>query len=344
MVVNAADVLRPLAELMKVRLLATDILGTDDTTVTLLTPGVGDGSRTARFWLYRGRDAAPYNVFDFTDSREREGPDTFLAPFVGTFTGDCYGGYVNMELVSGGKRRFAGCWSHARRKVYDSREQQPALANQILAIVGQLYDVEDRARTLTDEARREMRQRESKVWMSHLKTVLDSEAATKVLPKNKFGQALSYMRNHWSALQLYLEDGRLPIDNNDTERDLRRVAIGRKNWLFLGSEASGERTAVILSVISSAHRHDLDVWSYLRDVLEKLAMGTTDLESLLPEVWKLSHPQQVRTFRVEEKEARAKRQRFHRICRRQEMKSESAASACGANSAPAPASTLSQST
>jgi hypothetical protein len=145
--------------------------------------------------------------------------------------------------------------------------------------------------------------------MSHLRKVLDSDAATKVLPKSKFGQALAYMRHHGSSLPVYLGEGRLPIDNNDTERDLRRVAIGRKNWLFLGSEESGERTAVILTVLSSAHRHDLDEWSYRRDVLEQLARGSldptqpVDLESLLPEVWKLSHPQHVRTFRVDEKAA-----------------------------------------
>jgi hypothetical protein len=180
--------------------------------------------------------------------------------------------------------------------------------------------------------------------MSHLRKVLDSEAATKVLPKSKLGQALSYMRNHWSSLQVYLGDGRLPIDNNDTERDLRRVAIGRKNWLFLGSEESGERTAVILTVLSSAHRHDLDEWSYRRDVLEQLARGSldpthpVDLESLLPEVWKLSHPQHVRTFRVDEKASRAERQRFTRIVRRREAQAPAGAASLATGSVSTPAS------
>jgi transposase len=229
-VTHAADLLKPLAELLKARVLASDVLGTDDTTVTLLTPGQGDGSRTARFWLYRGRDGTPYNVFDFTDSREREGPDTFLLSFQGTFTGDCYGGYLNIEKLTEGRIRFCGCWGHARRKVFDARQQYPELAKQVLAIIGQLYELEDRARVLSDEARRELRQRESTVWLARLRELLDSESATKVLPKSKFGQALAYMRNHWTALSVYLTDGRLPIDNNDTERDLRRVAVGRKNW------------------------------------------------------------------------------------------------------------------
>ena len=120
---------------------------------------------------------------------------------------------------------------------------------------------------------------------------------------------------------MYLHDGRLPIDNNDVERDLRRVAIGRKNWLFLGSEDAGERTATILSVISSAHRHDLDVWAYLHDVLETLARGPRDLQTLLPDAWKVAHPEHVRTFRAQEKEARAAARRYRRACRRQPQRS-----------------------
>src|SRR5208337_365846 len=118
--------------------------GTDDTPVTLLTPGVGEGSREARFWLYRGRNAAPYNVFAFTDSRAREGPDRFLETFQGIITGDCYSGYVNIEKVTRGRIRFSACLAHARRKIFEAREQQPALSSQILAVMGELYDVEDR--------------------------------------------------------------------------------------------------------------------------------------------------------------------------------------------------------
>ena len=115
----SAEALEPLADLMRQWILATDVLGTDDTPVTLLTPGVGEGSRQARFWLYRGRDAARYNVFAFTDSRAREGPDGFLKPFRGTITGDCYSGYVNIEKVTGGRIRFSACTAHARRKVFE---------------------------------------------------------------------------------------------------------------------------------------------------------------------------------------------------------------------------------
>jgi len=314
----SAGLFRPLAELMRQRILATMVLGTDDTPVTLLTPGVGEGSREARFWLYRGRNAAPYNVFAFTDSRAREGPDRFLETFQGIITGDCYSGYVNIEKVTRGRIRFSACLAHARRKIFEAREQQPALSSQILAVMGELYDVEDRARALDDAGRLALRQNESVPVMVRLRAVLDSEAARNVLPKSRFGEALGYLRNHWEAFQLYLQDGRLPIDNNDVERDLRRIALGRKNWLFRGSEDAGDRTATILTVVGSAHRHDLDVWAYLRDVLERLARGTTDLEALLPDVWKAAHPEHVRTFREQEKQERADARRYRRARRRQQ--------------------------
>lgn len=320
-VTTSAELLVPLAELLRQRVLAGAILGTDDTPVRLLTPGAEGGSREARFWLYRGPATAPFNVFAFTDSRAREGPDRFLEPFTGTLTGDCYSGYVNIEQVTRGRIRFAACLAHARRKVFDTREQQPALSSQMLALVHELYDVEDRARPLDDAGRLALRQRESVPRMAQLRAVLDSPAAARVLPKSSFGEALGYLRNHWAAFQLYLHDGRLPIDNNDVERDLRRVAIGRKNWLFLGSEDAGARTATILSVISSAHRHDLDVWAYLHDVLETLARGPRDLPTLLPDAWKVAHPEHVRTFRAQEKEARAAARRYRRACRRQPQRS-----------------------
>lgn len=323
-VINAADLLKPLADLFRSRLLSIDLLGTDDTPVTLLTPGQGEGSRTARLWLYRGPCAVPYNAFAFTNSREREGPDRYLETFRGILSADCYSGYVNIEQVSGGRIRFSACLSHARRKLFQAREQQPLVSSAMLAVIVRLYEIEDRGRVLSDAARLELRQQESVPLMARLRQLLDSAEAARVLPKSRFGEALAYLRNHWSAFQVYLSDGRIPIDNNDTERDLRRVALGRKNWLFLGSLESGERTATILSVLASAHRHDLDEWSYLRDVLQRLATGgTADLSDLLPDIWKQAHPQHVRAFRVAEKQARAENRRFQRARRRLQERTKS---------------------
>ena len=327
-VTHCAALLTPLVTLLRDRVLASEILGTDDTPVTLLTPREGDGSREARFWLYRGRNAAPYDVFAFTDSRTRDGPDSFLEPFRGILSGDCYSGYVNIGEVTGGRIKFSACLGHARRYVFNAREQQPVLASQMLAQFRQLYDIEDRARTMDDPARLELRQRESVPVMKRLRELLDSDAAKRVLPRTKFGEALGYLRNHWSAFQVYLQDARVPIDNNDVERDLRRIAVGRSNWLFLGSEAAGHRTAQIFSVVATAHRHDLDVWEYLRDSLETLGRGRAAaggdvdkinpaiVESLLPDSWAKSHPEFIRNFRVDEKQQRAETRRFKRAERR----------------------------
>ena len=135
------------------------------------------------------------------------------------------------------------------------------------------------------------------------------------MPKCRFGQALNYIRRHWQPLQLYLSDARMPIDNNDVEQLMKQVAIGRKNWLFIGSVAAGERAADFLTLVSSAVRNDLDVWAYVKDVLDRLLSGSSDYESLRPDIWKQSHPEAVRTYRVQERRDRADRKHNSRACR-----------------------------
>jgi transposase len=317
---HGAELLFPLALLMIERVLSSRVLNTDDTEVTLLTPGKGKGSRKSRLWIYRSNEQhAPYNVFAFTNSRARAGPDEFLREFEGTICGDCYSGYVNIEQVTQGRVAFSACNAHARRYVFKAREQCPQVSSEILALYHLLYDIEDRARHRSAVDRLLMRRRESVPLMKRMEQVLNSPAATELLPKSKLGKAVNYMRNNWTALKRFLSNGELPMDNNEAERDLRRVAIGRRNWMFVGSEQGGERTAIILTIVSSAYRHHLDVWSYLRDVLERLAKGEEDLERLLPDVWKAEHPQQVRDFRVEEQEQRAEERRYERAKKRIEL-------------------------
>ena len=314
---TAADLLLPLVRLVTQRVLAASVINTDDTEVTLLTPREDAGSRKARLWIYRSNEAdAQYDVFSFTDSRSRAGPDEFLRDFRGTICGDCYSGYVNIEDVTNGRIAFSACNAHARRYVFNAREQHPELSSQILALYRALYDIEERGRRMDPVARLFLRRRESVLLMKRIELLLHGPAAQSLLPKSKLGSALAYMRNNWDALKRFLSDARLPIDNNDAERDLRRVAVGRRNWLFVGSHQGGERTAVILTIIASAHRHDLDEWAYLRDVLERLAKGDCDLEQLLPDVWKANHPAHVRTFREEERQHRADDRRYRRAQRR----------------------------
>jgi transposase len=312
---GAAGLLQPLAELLRQRVLAGSLLGADDTPVRLLDRTLPAGVRTARFWLYRGFEEAPYNVFDFHESRARDGPQEFLRDFRGWVKVDAYGVDGGVYLGSGERILASGCMAHARRKFYDVTSSHPALAAEALAYFSLLYDIEDRARDLSPEDRQALRQREAVPVLERLKTWAD-EQSLKVLPKLKLGEAIGYLRNQWESLISYVQDGRLPIDNNATERDLRQLCLGRKAWLFLGSPEAGPRAAVLYTIVGSAARHDLDVWAYLRDVMERLARGESDLANLLPDVWAAAHPEAIRTYRGREREAKAAAKRERRQRRR----------------------------
>ncbi len=312
---HGSRLLAPLAELMQRRLLLTDLLGADDTPVRLLDRSHPQGVRLARFWLFRGFEAAPYQVFFFHESRSRDGPAEFLKEFRGTVKVDAYGVDDGVYLASDGRIIASCCLTHARRKFDEASSSHPRLAAEALAIFQQLYDLEDRARESTPEQRRALRQHEATPLLVRFRGWLDEQAAT-ALPKLKFGAAVGYARNQWSALINYVEDGRRPIDNNDTERDLRALTIGRKNWLFVGAPTAGPRAAVLYTVVASAARHHLDIWAYLRDVLERLATGGVELASLLPDQWAKTHPAAIHEFRRHEQEGRAAAQRARRNHRR----------------------------
>lgn len=315
MLIQAAVLLEALAALMRWRLLAVDLLGADDTPVRVLDRTHPQGVRTARFWLFRGFAEAPYDVFHFHESRARDGPAEFLREFRGTVKVDAYGVEDGVYLSSDGRITASCCWSHARRKFDEALSSHPRLACEALAIIQQLYDIEDRARDFTPEERQALRQRESTPLVERFRTWLEAQAPH-ALPKLKLGQAIAYARNQWSSLENFLEDGRIPLDNNAVERALRALTIGRKNWMFIGSLAAGPHAAVLYTIVASAARHHLDVWAYLRDVLERLASGGVRLEDLLPDVWAASHPDSIHEFRRQEQAARATATADRRALRR----------------------------
>lgn len=312
---GAAKLLAPLARELKRRVLARDLLGADDTPVRLLDASHPQGVRTARFWLYRGFGDAPYNVFDFHESRSRDGPKEFLKNFRGTVKVDAYGVDGGVYLGSGARILASCCMAHARRKFDEAKASHPVAAAKALAFFQQLYDIEDRARDFSPEARRRLRQAEAAPILERL-LAWANEQAGKTLPKLKLGVAIGYLRNQWTALTNYVEDGRRPIDNNATERDLRQLTIGRKNWLFIGSADAGPRAAILYTVVGSAARHDLDIWAYLHDALQQLASGTPNLAALLPDVWAAAHPASIRAYRGREREAQALAKRERRKRRR----------------------------
>ena len=283
---SAADLARPLYELMKRRVLDSSVIHTDDTQVKLIDHSIGS-TRLARFWAYLGDRGHPYTVYDFTASRAREGPAKFLAGYEGYLQADAYGGYDGIYLQSGGKITEVACWAHCRRYWYKSREQDPARAHHALALIGRLYDVERSAADLDPASRQELRQRESVPVLSRMQSWLEGE---EFLPKSLIGQAATYTRNQWQALNRYVEDGGLSIDNNAAERAMKPVAIGRKNWLFVGSVVAGQRASVLMTLVGSCKENEVEPWAYLRDVFEKLPQDA-DLESLLPDRWLASHPQ-----------------------------------------------------
>jgi hypothetical protein len=308
----AAERLQPLAEQMRRWVLQSELLWTDDTPVPLIIDG---GTQQARFWTYLGDASHPYDVYDFTTSRKRDGPATFLRGFRGYLHADAYGGYDGVYLDSKGGIIEVACWAHARRKFFDARNAQPREAHQAMSWIQQLYDIEDRALGSDPQTRQTLRLREAVPILNRMEAWL-KEQAPRALPKSLLGKAITYAHNQWQALQRYTEDGRLTIDNNPSERRLRAQAIGRKNWLFLGSEQAGPRAAVFYTILSSAKRHDLDTWAYLRDVLERLARGEANLDDLLPDRWKQAHPESVRTYRQHEREAKSAAKRLRRQRRR----------------------------
>jgi transposase len=298
----AAELLRPLYERQKELVLKSPVLWTDDTPVTLLSLGQA-GSRTARFWTYIA-DEHPYSVYDFTESRARDGPANFLQGFEGYLHADAYGGYDQIYLGSNDAICEVACWAHTRRKFFDAINSSPREVHQLLEWIRQLYDVEERAGELSADARREVRAREAMPVLDRLGARL-AELEKRALPKSVLSKAVSYASNQWQALCRYVEDGRLSIDNNVSERTLRHQAIGRKNWLFLGSTQAGPRAAVLFTILAGAKRQRIEPWTYLRELLLRLHDDDPHLDDMLPDQWAAHHPEAVLTYRLEESRRKA---------------------------------------
>jgi transposase len=296
-VLTAADKLQRLVDAMKEEVLASKAVHTDDTPVRVQGNGK-NGPFTGRFWVYAGDEEHPYTVYDYTPSRKRDGPEAFLGEYKGYLQADAFGGYDG--IYASGDVIEVACWAHTRRKFYDARSTDSDRAHRMLAWIRQLYEVEREGKKLDAEERRVLRQEKSKPLFEGSSSSEGSEDVqglkdwlidqqAKVLPKSPIGDAVNYTLNNWVALTRYLDDGDLDIDNNTAEQALRGIALGRKNWLFLGSDRGGRAAAVHYTLIQSAKRHGLDPFAYLRDVLLRITTeSSTDLHQLLPDRWKAS--------------------------------------------------------
>lgn len=260
---EVARACEPIAEEIKRQILTSDYLQTDDTSVVVL--GGTQGSFKGRLWAYLD-PLARQVVFEATATHERAGPEAFLASFRGYLQADAYKGYD--ALYSSGRMVEVACWAHGRRRFKDALDTDPRAA-QVLALIQQLYAVEDAAVELSADQRCALRRERSLPLLGkidELRRTLQADA----LPKSPLGDALRYLDNQWGPLQRFVEDGRLAIDNNRAENQLRIVAVGRKNWLFAGSLDGARWTATLYSLVQSCRLVGVDPFLYFRDVLRRL--------------------------------------------------------------------------
>jgi transposase len=281
-----AQLLRPLYELLVAEVLQSRALHTDDTPVKMQEL-VSHLLSTARMWVYLGDLAHPYNVFDFTLNRKRDGPQQFLANYRGYLHADAFSGYDCLYLPEAGATAArileVACNAHARRKFYDARSSDALRSAQALAYYGQLYEIERQAKGCDDTQRWQMRQDLSLPILAKFRQWLQGQ---ELWPKHPLQEAIGYALNQWQALCRYTEAGFLAIDNNVAEREMKRIAIGRKNWLFVGSPQGGQTAAVLCSFTSTCHRLQVEPWAYLQDVLTRLpATPAERLGDLLPDRW-----------------------------------------------------------
>jgi transposase len=297
----AARLLQPLYALMIALALESRVLHTDDTPVKA-RHGQRPGSHTGRFWGYLGDATQPYHVFDYTTNRKRDGPVRFLANYQGYLQADAFSGYDGLYVPQ--KIQEVGCPAHARRKFYEARSTDAVRAHEALAYYRTLYALErqalEAAETLCAQEpscdpvrfadvlaaeRYRRRQAEAKPLLEKFHTWRTTQQA-QLLPKSPLSEAVGYALNQWTALTRYLESGYLAIDNNWAEREMKRIAIGRKNWLFVGSDAGGKTAAVLFSFTATCQRHGIDPWAYLTDVLTRLpTLPAERLAELLPDRW-----------------------------------------------------------
>ena len=278
-VADVAAALAPIGDELRRQVLAATYLQTDDTPVTILDERLG--SRKGRIWTYLD-PLARQVVFDATETHEGTGPGRMLADFKGDLQADAYTGYD--ALYASGRIREIGCWAHTRRGFVEALPTD-ARAAPMIALIQQLYQVERVGADLEADARRALRQEQSVPVLAQIAGERDALAAT-VLPKSPLGDAVRYLTNQWVALQRYVEDGRLAIDNNRAENQLRGVAVGRKNWLFAGSFEGAKRAALLYSLVQSCQLVDVPPFDYLRDVLLRVATHPqAAIAQLTPRGW-----------------------------------------------------------
>ncbi len=290
---RAAWELRPLIAAIGAHVLAAAKLHGDDTPVKVLAPGTGK-TATGRLWVYVRDDrpwtdpAPPAALYRYSPDRKGEHPRGHLRDFRGILQADGYAGFN--ELYRTGGLTEVACWAHVRRKFFDIQTADGSpLSRQALERIGRLYDIETAIRGRPADERRAIRQSRAGPPLDDLKRWFEA-TLPRISGKSELATAIRYALTRWTQLTCYRDDGRLEIDNNAAERAMRAIALGRKNWLFAGSDDGGERAAAMYTLIETAKLNGLDPEAYLRDVLARLASHPAkQIDDLLPWSWAASH-------------------------------------------------------
>src|SRR5258708_814193 len=292
---GTSQLFAPLVEALRRHVMAAQKLHADDTPVPVLAPGNGK-TKTGRLWTYvrddrpAGDETPPAVWFAYTPDRKGEHPQAHLSKFTGTLQADGYAGFE--QIYEGGRIQEAACWAHVRRKFYDlvvAHKSQTAA--EALEQIGALYAIEKEIRGRAPEERHEVRGTRARPLLESLKQWLEATLC-KLSRKSDTALAVRYALGRWEALLRYVNDGRIEIDNNAAERALRVVALGRKNYLFAGSDAGGERAAAIYSLIGTAKLNGIDPEAYLREVLLRVCEHPVHrIEELLPWNFTVELPQ-----------------------------------------------------
>ena len=278
--------LEPLVEALGRYVVATPKLHADDTPVPVLDPGRGK-TKTGRLWTYvrddrpAGSEDPPAVLFRYSPDRRGERPREHLKQFTGILQADAYSGFS--ALYEGDRVKEAACWAHARRAFYDLHKATASpVAAEALERIGKLYEIEAEIRGRPPDEREAIRQDREGPLLESLRDWL-RETLARTSKKSDLAAAISYVLMRWTALTRYRDDGRIEIDNNAAERALRAIALGRKNYLFCGSDAGGERAAAIYSLVGTAKLNGIDPEAYLRYVLERIADHPINrVDELLP--------------------------------------------------------------
>src|SRR6266446_1547270 len=284
------ELLAPITTRMHAEILKSKVVQNDDTPVRVQDHD-GKGMKTGRLWATLGDHDHPYVVHHYTPDRSGAGPEAIFQGFRGYLQADAYSAYD--ALYRSGAIVEVGCMMHARRKFYEARTTDPRRAHQALAWIGLLYAIEREAKAWPGAeeyevfvtARHALRQERASPIFTAFHAWLEAEAP-KVLPKSPIGEAIGYAWNHWAALKRPLEAGFLELDNGACERALKPIALGRKNWLFAGSDRGGQTAAVLMSLCMTCKNLGIDPQAYLRDVLDRISTHPARrIEELLPDRW-----------------------------------------------------------